>query len=81
MPKKQTSLERIYDMLNVPDWGEMFPDAICKKCHLIGCEERCAALTVIDGLAVHFSANGSRIEAQIFAKRLRDTLKSVPDRR
>lgn len=73
-----TSLGRLYGSLGVPDWEEIFPQQICAKCFLqrqCPSDKRCAALTIIGGLAV--KATFSAITAQAFAFNLKETLKSV----
>lgn len=81
MAKEKTSLEHIYESMGVPDFGEVFPDAICKKCRFADrvsdCESGCAALITIGGLAVLSSTSSIQLEAQLFVERLKEVVKSI----
>ncbi len=77
-----TSLGRLFAGCEVSDWEEMFPKGICEKCSL-GAEcdrgnKSCAALTVIGALGTKVSRNS--LTARIFAKDLKDVIKSVPNK-
>jgi hypothetical protein len=77
MAREQTSLGRIFKIHGILDWDEMFPQAICRKCPKIGCEQNCAAVTIIGAIGV-YASNDLR-DGQIFPNQLRRALKSMSD--
>ncbi len=76
----ETSLGRIFNAMGVPDWEEVFPDAICNKCPMqpqCPPDKRCAALTIIGGLGVNATIDYNGIGAESYVENIKRVLGQI----
>jgi len=73
---KMSSMGRLLAACEAPGWDQVYPGEICKQCRVQNCNQSCAAIIVIAGLAVKAASAGGAFP-RMFMRQIEEILEGM----